>query len=260
MLQRVAEGVSVRSSGFMQTNTTVIDGADGVLVVDAGVTSAELASLAGELGRPVVAGFSTHPHWDHLLWHAGLGAAPRYGTAIAAGAIGARLADPNWRSFVAGMLPPEIADEVPLDDHFGRITGLPEATERIPWDGPAVRIVEHGAHAPGHAALVVDGRVLVAGDMVSDILIPIINFMSPDPVGDYLAGLQLLEDAAGGVEVVIPGHGSVDDAAELRARIERDRAYLEALRDGREVDDSRLSGPQGEAMTGVHERQREHLA
>ena len=29
-----------------------------------------------ELGQPVVAGFSTHPHWDHLLWHASLGTAP----------------------------------------------------------------------------------------------------------------------------------------------------------------------------------------
>ena len=42
------------------------------------VLGGELACLANdirELGQPVVAGFSTHPHWDHLLWDAGLGAA-----------------------------------------------------------------------------------------------------------------------------------------------------------------------------------------
>ena len=33
------------------------------------------------LGIPVVAGFSTHPHWDHLLWHPRFGDVPRYATA-----------------------------------------------------------------------------------------------------------------------------------------------------------------------------------
>jgi hypothetical protein len=36
---------------------------------------ASLANDLRELGQPVVAGFSTHPHWDHLLWDARLGAA-----------------------------------------------------------------------------------------------------------------------------------------------------------------------------------------
>jgi glyoxylase-like metal-dependent hydrolase (beta-lactamase superfamily II) len=54
------------------------------LLIDAGVLREELACLAGDLrdlGQPVVAGFSTHPHWDYPLWDAALGAAPRYGTA-----------------------------------------------------------------------------------------------------------------------------------------------------------------------------------
>jgi hypothetical protein len=29
----------------------------------------------------VVAGFATHPDWDHVLWDAALGDAPRFGTA-----------------------------------------------------------------------------------------------------------------------------------------------------------------------------------
>jgi hypothetical protein len=33
----------------------------------------------------VVAGFSTHPHWDHLLWHPRLGDVPRYATPGGAG-------------------------------------------------------------------------------------------------------------------------------------------------------------------------------
>ncbi|OSC65097.1 hypothetical protein B5181_19360 [Streptomyces sp. 4F] len=39
------------------------------------------AASIRQLGQPVVAGFSTHSDWDHVLWHAELGEAPRYGTA-----------------------------------------------------------------------------------------------------------------------------------------------------------------------------------
>ena len=174
----------------------------------------------------MAAGFSTHPHWDHLLWHAGFGEAPRYGTARCAAAIGARLSDPDWKAFVAGMIPQDIVEQVPLDDLFGRITGLPAGTSQVPWDGPRARIIEHAAHAPGHAALLLeDSGVLVAGDLLSDVLVPILNVMAEDPVEDYLAALLLLDAAAGDAEVVVPGHGSVGGAGEVRARIDRDRAY-----------------------------------
>lgn len=263
MLRQVAEGVLTHESTFLQSNAVVVHGAAGVLLVDPGVLADELAGIAGDLGRPVAAGFSTHPHWDHLLWHAGFGDVPRYGTATCAAAIAARLADPDWRAFVARMLPADIADQVPVDDVFGRIDGLPAGATRIPWDGPAVRVIEHRAHAPGHAALLIEERgVLVAGDMLSDVLIPLLNAFAEDPVGDYLAALQLLEDASDGVEVVVPGHGSVAGAAELRTRIDQDRAYLHALRDGRTPDDPRI-GPRARAgyefVTGLHEGQLERF-
>ena len=54
----------------------------------------------------------------------------------------------------------------------------------------------------------------------------------------YLAGLRLLEDVADDVDVVIPGHGSVGRAGQVRARIEQDRAYVRALRDGEEAPPS----------------------
>jgi glyoxylase-like metal-dependent hydrolase (beta-lactamase superfamily II) len=84
MLKRVAQGVLIHESEFLQSNAVVVQGRDGVLLIDAGITGDEMADLANdlhELGQPVVAGFSTHPHWDHLLWHAKFGEAPRYGTA-----------------------------------------------------------------------------------------------------------------------------------------------------------------------------------
>jgi glyoxylase-like metal-dependent hydrolase (beta-lactamase superfamily II) len=267
VLRQVAEGVLVHESEFCQSNAVVVQGRAGVLLVDPGVLDHELAALADdlrELGQPVVAGFSTHPHWDHLLWHARLGAAPRYGTARCAATVRDRLSDPDWKARTAGLIPPDIAGQVPLD-LLGLITGLPAETAQIPWDGPQVRIVEHQAHAPGHAALLIEERgVLVAGDMLSDVLIPMLDFNgTDDPIGDYLAALQLLQGVAGDVDVLVPGHGSVGGAGQVRARTDQDRAYVHALRDPRALSDPRV-GPSAKDgwdwVAGVHEGQLQRLA
>jgi glyoxylase-like metal-dependent hydrolase (beta-lactamase superfamily II) len=224
---------------------------------------AALANDLRELGQTVVAGFSTHPHWDHLLWHARLGAAPRYSTARCAADIRDLLLDADWKARVAEMLPPDIAEEIPLD-LLGLITGLPAGTTRIPWDGPQVRIIEHQAHAPGHAALLIEERgVLVAGDMLSDVLIPFLDLDAADPIEDYLAALRLLEGVADDVDVLITGHGSVGGADQVRARIDQDRAYVHALRDGGVPGDPRV-GPSAtfgkDWLPGVHEWQLQQLA
>ena len=264
MLRQVAEGVLIHESEFCQSNAVVVRGRAGVLLIDPGVHGYEMAALANdlrELGQPVVAAFSTHPHWDHLLWHAKLGEAPRYGTARCAADIQAFLSNPHWKDDVAEELPPEI--EVPLD-LLGLITGLPAGTTQIPWDGPKVRIIEHQAHAPGHAALFIEERgVLVAGDMLSDVLIPMLDFSAADPIEDYLAALRLLEGVADDVDVFVPGHGSIGGADQLRARIEQDRAYVLALREGHVPSDPRVgpsAKPGWEWVSDVHNGQLQRLA
>ncbi|SLK13724.1 MBL fold metallo-hydrolase [Arthrobacter sp. P2b] len=264
MLQEVAEGVLVHESAFIQSNSVVVQGRDGVLLIDPGITSGEMADLANDLrrlGQPVVAGFSTHPDWDHVLWHPDFGDAPRYGTARCAASIRGVLADPDWKDRVAEGLPPEHADEIPMD-LLGLITGLPADAAHFPWDGPGIRIIEHQAHAPGHAALLIEERrVLVAGDMLSDILMPFLDLEAADPLGDYLAALRLFDGVADDADAVIPGHGSVGGAGQLRARIEQDREYVQALRDGRVPDDPRV-GPSAplDWLPEVHDWQLQRLA
>ena len=264
MLRQVAEGVLIHQSEFFQTNTVVVRGRAGVLLIDPGVRGDEMACLANDLsdsGQTVVAGFSTHPHWDHLLWHDSLGEAPRYGTARCAATVRDRLSDAGAKARIAGLIPPDLVKQVPLD-LLGLITGLPAETAVIPWDGPQVRIVEHQAHAPGHAALLIEERgVLIAGDTLSDVLIPLLDLNdSADPVENYLAALRLIEGAADDVDVVVPGHGSVGGADQIRARIEQDRAYLHALRDARVVSDPRI-GPSAayDSLRAVHERQLQNV-
>jgi glyoxylase-like metal-dependent hydrolase (beta-lactamase superfamily II) len=265
MLSQVAEGVRIHQSEFCQTNAVVVEGRDGVLLIDPGVRGDELVCLANDLsdlGQTVVAGFSTHPHWDHLLWHASLGDPPRYGTARCAATARDRLSDSRAMARLAELIPPDIVEQVPLD-LLGLITGLPAETERIPWDGPQVRIIEHQAHAPGHAALLIEERgVLIAGDTLSDVLIPLLDLnATADPIEDYLAALRLVEGAADDIDVVVPGHGSIGGADQAHARIEQDRAYLYAMRDSGIVSDPRI-GPSAtyDWLSGVHERQQQNLA
>jgi glyoxylase-like metal-dependent hydrolase (beta-lactamase superfamily II) len=266
VLTPVAEGVLTHQSEFCQSNAVVVQGGAGVLLIDPGVQDHEMACLAAdlhELGQNVVVGFSTHPHWDHLLWHPVLGPAPRHATAHCAATARDRLSAADAMARVATMIPPDIVEHVPLD-LLGLITGLPAETAQLPWDGPRVRIVEHQAHAPGHAALLIEEPgVLVAGDMLSDVLIPMLDVSDPaDPVEAYLAALRLFEAVADDVAVVVPGHGSVGGADQVRARIDQDRAYVQALRDDRVPNDPRMgpSATYGDWLPGVHERQLQGLA
>jgi len=260
MLTQVAEGVLVHQSELLRNNTTVVQGSAGVLLIDPGITSGEMECLASdlrELGQPVVAGFATHPDWDHVLWHAEFGDAPRYGTTRCATFMRDLLSQTDWKAQAARTLPPQIAGDVPLN-LFGVITGLPAGTSRLPWDGPDVRIVEHPAHAQGHAALIIGERgVLVAGDMLSDVLIPMMDDFtgSHDPIEGYLESLRLLEAVADDVDVLVPGHGSVARTDQIHARIRQDRQYVHALRDGNAPSDPRL-GPSAEPgwewVSGIH--------
>jgi hypothetical protein len=50
--------------------------------------------------------------------------------------------------------------------------------------------------------------VLVAGDMLSDVLIPMLDLNdTADPIEDYLAGLRLIEGVAADVDVLFPATG-----------------------------------------------------
>jgi glyoxylase-like metal-dependent hydrolase (beta-lactamase superfamily II) len=116
VLRQVADGVLIHESQFLQSNAVVVQGRAGVLLIDPGIQGSEMAALANdlrELGQPVVTGFSTHPHWDHLLWHARLGAAPRYGTARCAATVRARLSDAGAKARLAAVIPPVASSASP---------------------------------------------------------------------------------------------------------------------------------------------------
>jgi glyoxylase-like metal-dependent hydrolase (beta-lactamase superfamily II) len=178
----------------------------------------------------VVAGFATHPHWDHLLWHPRFGDVPRYATVACAQLAG----DARER---AQTMAAESATGIPLE-LIGLLTPLPADGAQV----PPGEILEHQAHAVGHAAILLAERgVLIAGDMLSDVLIPLLDPRQSGQVDTYEKALDRLGEAARHVDVVVPGHGAVAQGPEVAARLAADHAYLDALRRGQEPVDARLS-------------------
>jgi glyoxylase-like metal-dependent hydrolase (beta-lactamase superfamily II) len=231
MLNQVADGVWVRQSSWVWSNAIVVRGDAGLILVDPGIDGSDLDQLADDvdqLGIPVVAGFSTHPHWDHLLWHSRFGDVPRYATPAAA----QRASEAREQ---AQAMAEKSASGIPLE-LVALLTPLPADGGGVPGE-----IVELEAHAIGHAALLLADRgVLLAGDMLSDVLIPLLDPRRPDQVSAYEKALDRLGDVAPHVNVVVPGHGAVAEGPEVAARLAADRAYIAALRRGDEPVDARL--------------------
>ena len=191
----------------------------------------ELATIPSDLaalGVRVVAGISTHMHYDHVLWHPDLGDVPRWATP------GTVRATVDSRDKVVAPL----ADDLPADliGIAARLT--PYDGELIEWSGPTVRIHVHDAHAPHHLALELpDLGLLVAGDMLSDVELPMPDDDDTD-LTTYRTGLESLEDVVRRSRLLIPGHGAV--AENPTQRWESDRRYLDDLEARGVSDDERI--------------------
>lgn len=237
MLTEVAEGVWVRQSKWVRTNAIVLRGDSGVLLIDPGITGSELEELADDLdagGLRVIAGLSTHPHFDHLLWHSRFGDVPRYATAEGARVAAERI--DQGRKMAA-----EQAPGAPVE-LLGLVRPFEDGEQAPPWIGPRWQLVEHRAHAAGHCAIAFpEMGVVVAGDMLSDFLIPLLDPTQPNQLATYQAALDQLEPVAASATVLVPGHGSVAHGTrEIARRIAADRAYLRAIGRGEDPQDPRL--------------------
>ncbi len=246
MLEQVAARVWVTTSPtWLTTSTLVVDDDGACLLVDPTLTPADLVSLQAGVharGWHVAAAFSTHPHWDHVLWSDALPDVPRWATPAAAAATSTA----ELTAQAAADLPGHRWDVV------GGTTPLPPDTTDLTWTGPHTVVVPTPGHAPGHASLYLpDDGVLVAGDMLSDIEVPLLDD-DDGAADDYRRALQRLADLTPGCAVVVPGHGRVADVEEARRRIEADHRYLDDLTAGVAPLDPRLGDPR---VRAEHEAQ-----
>ncbi|MDT0164243.1 MBL fold metallo-hydrolase [Actinotalea sp. AC32] len=247
-LVEVAPGVLVATAHAYTTTSTVLVADDATCVlVDPAVTAADLDGLAtsvAERDLTVVGGVSTHPHWDHVVWSRALGDVPRWATPAACEAARRERAH----------LVRDAGTEAPGHDLALLARLAPRRAGPLPWCRE-VLLVEHGAHAPGAAVVVVPAaRALLAGDLLSDLEVPLLDLADADPVRTYLRALDRVEELVRDhdVRVVVPGHGHCADRAETVRRLAADRAYLDALTGWGDVDDERLADPW---LRSEHERQ-----
>lgn len=238
-LGEVAPGVWVATSRrYSTTSTVLLDGRGGAVVIDPAWDPDELEAIPAdlaELGVSCVAGMATHEHYDHVMWHPDLGDVRRWATP---GTV-AHLSQERDRLLapLAQYLTPDLIDIA------GRLDPLPGG--QLPWDGPQARCIVHDAHAPAHLALLVeDGGVLVAGDMLGDVELPMPE--DDETLEHYAVGLEALRDAVWAARMLIPGHGTV--TTDPRSRYDADRRYLDDLLAGRASDDPRIVDPENASL------------
>jgi hydroxyacylglutathione hydrolase len=236
----LGRGLRVRESRLFRMNSVVLEGDGQVAIVDPGILPSEIDDIARaveDLGADRATLLFTHGDWDHVL---GRDAWPAAAT-LAHGALAEDVAR-NLESIRAeaqrvaadaGERWPRVFEPFRPDvAASGRLETRLAGWDAVCRDAPG--------HSPSMLSVHVPAlRLLIAGDMLSDIELPILN----QPVALYrstLAGLLPLA-RGGAIETLIPGHGAVartrDEAVE---RIRRDLRYLDDL--DREVRGARLAG------------------
>ena len=231
-MTEIAPGVLVTHSRRDITASTVLTDRGRAVLIDPSWDPDELDDLAQFIttsALDVVAGFATHAHHDHLLWHAGFGDVPRWASPAAAWT--ARMHRVQLVESLGPDWPKRLAPLVGLVEPF--------AEQHIPWAGPTAEIIVHDGHSTGHAAVWLSGsKVLLAGDMLSDVELPL-----ADETGlqAYDLALDALAPYVRRARVLVPGHGHPTDSP--IERWDADRRYLDAVLAGRPVDDARLTAP-----------------
>jgi glyoxylase-like metal-dependent hydrolase (beta-lactamase superfamily II) len=228
----LGDGIRVRQSRAYRMNSTLLLDPEHAVLVDPGVLPSELDDLAAavrEASPRALTIVFTHAHWDHVLgrpwWpeartlaHADVGPELRREreTILREAAGCAREHSETW---TRGFEPFE--------------PGVPVRGEATHSCGPwrlAVR------EAPGHSdtqltTLLPERRVLIAGDMLSDIEIP---WLDREPAA-YRRTLEALLPPAGRgeIETLVPGHGSIArGTGSVLERLRRDLDYLAELESG----------------------------
>jgi glyoxylase-like metal-dependent hydrolase (beta-lactamase superfamily II) len=224
-------GVIVARSVKWQTTCTLLHGGDETFVVDSPVFPDELDALPGILGQ---AGWglsgllATHGDWDHLLARlafpeAPLGVAETTAARLRAepGVAQRRLREVDEDEYVVRERPLSLGSvqalPVPGKLELGAGEGAPEL-ELIPADGHT---------ADGMAVWAPFARVLVAGDYVSPVEIPMIS--AGGSRNAYVATLLRLAPYVEQADWVVPGHGAPIDGQRALAILREDVKYLESL-------------------------------
>jgi glyoxylase-like metal-dependent hydrolase (beta-lactamase superfamily II) len=224
--------VVVVTSRVYQTTCTLVRSGAEAFAIDSPVLPDELEllpAIARQAGFGVVGCLVTHGDWDHLL---GRYAFPDAPLGISEGTAARLRNEPG-----AAQRELREFDDAHYVERPGPLSlGRPEATQALPVPGHCgigERELElhpaDGHTEDGMALWVPWARVLVAGDYLSPVEIPMLSDGGSREA--YLATLRRLESLVEQAATVVPGHGEPLDATRALALLREDRAYLEGFPD-----------------------------
>jgi len=186
-----------------------------------------LPTLMSHAGFEVRGLLATHADFDHLLGRLafpdltlGVGEPTMARIRAEPGAAQRELRDADAEHYVRRERPLSLGavQALPVPGHVG-----------LGDDELEIHPAE-GHTADGLAVFARDAGVLVCGDLLSDVEIPM---LSPGgSLADYRSTLARLAPLIEAAEVVVPGHGAPHDRDRALAILDEDVAYLDALEAG----------------------------
>lgn len=221
--------VLVATSRVFQTTCTVVRRDDEAFVVDSPVYPDELEvlpTLLQQAGFPFSGLLATHGDWDHVL---GRLAFPGAALGVAETTAARLTGEPGEAARKLRAFDDEHYVVRPAPLALGQIEALPVPGKlAIGGGGDELELHPTEGHvADGMAIWVPWARVLIAGDYLSPVEIPMLS--DDGARAAYLATLRRLEPLVEQAAAVVPGHGDVLDSVRALAILREDVAYLEQL-------------------------------
>jgi glyoxylase-like metal-dependent hydrolase (beta-lactamase superfamily II) len=186
-----------------------------------------LSSVLEQAGFPVSGLLATHADWDHLL---GRLAFPRVSLGCAestAERLSSELGAPqrelrrfDEEHYVQGRSPLALAG----------VQGLPVPGKLELGSHRELELHPTGGHTgDGMAIWIPWARILVAGDYLSPVEIPVISSSDGGSHEHYRATLERLKPLIEAADTVIPGHGAPQPRDDTLRILQEDLDYLSAL-------------------------------
>jgi glyoxylase-like metal-dependent hydrolase (beta-lactamase superfamily II) len=236
--------VLVATSRVWQTTCTIVrhgetrsgdetatrSGTGECFVIDSPVFPDELEVLPAILehaGFPPLSGLlATHADWDHLL---GRLAFPTAALGVAETTAARLTAEPGVAARKLRAFDEDWYVDRPEPLSLGSVQALPVPGHCEIGDTELELHATDGHTADGMAIWIGWARVLVAGDYLSPVEVPMISGGGSRDA--YIATLRRLEPLVDAAAHVVPGHGEVIDGARAAAILREDVNYLAKLPD-----------------------------
>jgi len=233
------KNITIFQSPLFQTNASVIETDDVILVVDPTTLPHEIIEIRNYVSnirkdRPVYVLF-THSDWDHILGYNGIGEVTYIG---------------NEKMMIRDDKERIVEQIKTFDDQYYLIRNYkvdyPHIDYLVNKDGQQLKIGNTTITfytSPGHTddgifTVIEPSGIFLSGDYLSDIEFPYIYSSSCDYENTMTKVDNILEDHS--IHLLIPGHGhTTEDCQEILKRKTDSLAYIHELRSALENADEK---------------------